>query len=130
MKRQIFSSGGKYEASVGYSRVVRVGQFVFVSGTGAFDSENNLVGIKDSYAQTKQILLNIESALKQAGASLNDVVRTRMYVTDMSQWEGVGRAHGEFFKDIRPASLLVEVKSLVMPEMLVEMEVDAVIADK
>jgi len=127
MKRQNISSHGKFEASVGYSRAVRVGNFIYVSGTGATDPEGNLVGIGDIYLQTKQILKNIEWGLKQAGATLQDVVRTRMYVTDMSQWEGAGRAHGEIFHAIRPASLLVEVKSLVMPEMLIEIEADAVI---
>lgn len=130
MLRQNISSGGKFEASVGYSRAVRVGSFVYISGTGAVDQDGNLVGIGDSYTQAKYILKKIELALQQAGASLNDVVRTRMYVTDMSKWEGVGRAHGEFFQSICPASLLVEVKSLILPGMLVEIEADAVVTEK
>lgn len=129
MIRKNFSSGGKLEASVGYSRAVKVGNFVFISGTGAIDENGNLVGIGDSYAQASYILKKIERALQQAGANLKDVVRTRMYVTDMSKWEGVGRAHGEFFRDICPASLLVEVKSLVLSDMLVEIEADAIILD-
>jgi enamine deaminase RidA (YjgF/YER057c/UK114 family) len=130
MLRKNISSGGKSEASVGYSRAVKVGNFVFVSGTAALDQDEKVVHIGDPYLQAKYILQKIAVALEQADASLSDVVRTRMYVTDMSQWPEVGRAHGEFFKDIRPASLLVEVKSLGMPEMLVEIEADAVICEK
>ena len=129
MLRKNISSGGKSEASVGYSRAVKVGNFVYVSGTAALDQDEKVIHIGDSYLQAKYILQKIETALQQAGASLKDVVRTRMYVTDMSKWQEVGRAHGEVFKDIRPASLLIEVKSLGMPEMLVEIEADAVISE-
>lgn len=124
--RQTFGSGGPWEASVGYSRSVRVDNSVFVAGTTA-TVDGELVGVGDPYAQTKQTLLNIEAALKTAGASLKDVVRTRIYVTDIDQWQDIGRAHGEFFADIRPACAMVQVARLINPDMLVEIEADAII---
>jgi enamine deaminase RidA (YjgF/YER057c/UK114 family) len=124
-QRQKYSSGAKWESIVGYSRAIKVGSRIYVTGTTATNENSEIVGIGDAYAQTVQVIKNIELALQALGATLENVVRTRMFVTDISRWEEYGRAHGEFFREIMPATTMVEVSKLIDPQMLIEIEVDA-----
>ena len=128
MPRQLFATQTKWEPFVGYSRAVRVGDHVFVSGTTATDENGALVAPGDAYGQAVQVLENLKRALEKAGASMGDVVRTRMFVTDISLWQEYGRAHGEYFRDIRPVTSMLEVKALIDPAMMIEIEADALIA--
>ena len=127
MKRTNYSSAAKWEDIVGYSRAVKVGNIIEVTGTVAADDNSNLVGGNDAYEQTKFIIQKIESVLQKAGATLKDVVRTRMFVTDISRWEEYGKAHGEFFKDIKPCTTMVEISKLISPEYLIEIEATAIV---
>jgi enamine deaminase RidA (YjgF/YER057c/UK114 family) len=129
MSRVNISSGAKWESIVGYSRVVRVGSSVVVSGTTAFTDDGQIVGIEDPYRQTIQILKTIEKALAKAGAAMKDIIRTRIYVTNIEYWEAIGKAHGEFFREIKPATTMIEVSRLIDPEILVEIEADAIIEE-
>jgi len=128
MERINYSSGAKWEDIVGYSRAVKIGNIIEVTGTVSVDENSMLIGKDDAYAQTKYIIEKIERVLQNAGSSLNDVVRTRMFVTDIARWEEYGKAHGEFFKDIKPCTSMIEVKGLIAPEYLIEIEATAIIS--
>jgi len=130
IQRLNISSGTKWEDIIGYSRAVKIDSFIEVAGTTALNDDGQVVGINDPYQQTKFIIAKIEKALNSAGATLNDVVRTRMFVTDINDWEEIGKAHGEYFREIKPASTMVEIRSLISPELLVEIEVTAIVQDE
>jgi len=129
MDRINYSSGAKWEDIVGYSRAVRMGNIIEITGTVALDENNMVVGVNDAYAQSKYIIQKIEKTLKRAGAGLEHVIRTRMFVTDISRWEEYGKAHGEFFGQIKPCTTMVEVKGLIQPEFLIEIEATAIVAE-